>query len=177
VDAPSLVGRGPAGTGAGRENRCAGRHDHYDFQPRQMINFLRNLILQDFWLKLFSLTLAVLFWFTVFLTHRSESASLSPLSLVPPQQLVFLGLPVVVMSSAEDVRSVHVEPKEVDVTVQGDPKILKTLQKKDIRVLVDLTGVEAAQSLRTRIDVSTPLGVTPVKVVPENVQVIFPPKG
>jgi len=142
-----------------------------------MINFLRNLILQDFWLKLFSFTLAVLFWFTVFLTHRSESASMGPLSLVPPQQLVFLGLPVVVMSSAEDVRSVRVEPKEVDVTVQGDPKILKTLQKKDIRVLVDLTYIEAAQYLRTRIYVSTPLGVTPVKVVPENVQVIFPPKG
>jgi YbbR domain-containing protein len=142
-----------------------------------MITFLRNLIVHDFWLKLFSFTLAVLFWFTVFLTHRSESASLGKLSLVPPQQIVFLGLPVIVMSSAEDVRSIRVEPKEVDVTVQGDPKILKTLQKKDIRVLVDLTGVQAAQSLRTRIDVSTPLGVTPVKVVPENVQVIFPPKS
>ncbi len=141
-----------------------------------MINLLRQLIVQDFWLKLFSFTLAVLFWFTVSLTHRSESLPLSS-SLVPPQQLVFLGLPVVAMSSAEDVRSVRVEPKEVDVTIQGDPKILKTLQKKDIRVLVDLTGVEAAQYLRARIDVSTPLGVTPVKVVPENVQVILPPKG
>ena len=30
-----------------------------------MIAFLRNLLLEDFWLKLFSLALAVLIWFTV----------------------------------------------------------------------------------------------------------------
>jgi YbbR domain-containing protein len=142
-----------------------------------MIAFLRKLVLEDLSLKLFSLTLAVLFWFTVFLTHRTEPSALSPLPLVPPQQLVFLGLPVVVMSSAEDVRSVRVEPKEVDVTVQGDPILLKTLQKKDVRVLVDLTGIEAAQSLRARVEVSTPPGITHKKVVPEDVQVIFPPRG
>jgi hypothetical protein len=31
-----------------------------------MMLFLRQLVLQDFWLKLFSLALAVLIWFTVF---------------------------------------------------------------------------------------------------------------
>ncbi len=142
-----------------------------------MITRLRNLVLQDFWLKLFSLTLAILFWITLSLNQRSGSASIRTLPLVPPQQVVFLGLPVVVMSSAEDVRSFRVEPKEVDVTVEGDPKLLKTLQKKDIRVLVDLTGIEAAQFLRTRVEVSTPPGITHKKVVPEDVQVIFPSKG
>ena len=38
-----------------------------------MIAFLRNLFFKDFWLKLFSLALAVLIWFTVYLRQpRSD---------------------------------------------------------------------------------------------------------
>ncbi|HWX19807.1 MAG TPA: CdaR family protein [Candidatus Binatia bacterium] len=141
-----------------------------------MIAALRKLILQDFWLKLFSFVVAVLIWFTVNIALKNEG-SLASLSLVPPEQQVFSNLPVVVLSSAEDVRSVHVNPKEVEVTVQGDPKLLKTLKAQDIRVLLDLTGIGAAQALRKRIEVSTPPGITHVRVYPEEVQVFFPSKG
>ncbi len=37
-----------------------------------MIEFLRNLILEDFWLKLFSLALAVLIWLTVTFASQKE---------------------------------------------------------------------------------------------------------
>ena len=60
--------------------------------------------------------------------------------------------------------------------MRGDSKILKNLQSKDIRVLVDLTGIEAARSLRKRIEVSAPAGVTHVGVQPEEVDVIIPSK-
>jgi hypothetical protein len=41
---------------------------------------------------------------------------------------------------------------------------------------VDLTGVEAARGLRKRIEITTPAGITLVRVVPEEVEVIVPGK-
>ncbi len=141
-----------------------------------MMTFLEDLVLKDFWLKLLSLALATLAWFTVDVALRNSTPPIPSLSLKPSEEIRFSRLPVVIMSSAEDVRSMKVNPKEVEVTVRGEPKILQKLQPKEIRVIVDLTGIEAAHDLKKRIEVSTPAGVTYVKVDPEEVQVIFPPK-
>jgi YbbR domain-containing protein len=138
---------------------------------------LRDLLFKDLGLKLFSFAIAVLIWATVSVAIKNDFSPASPLSLSGSEQLTLRGLPVVVMSSAEDVRSFQVAPKEVDVTVRGDRQILEKLQRKEVRVLVDLTGIGAARDLRKRIEVSTPPGVTYVQVVPEEVQVIFPPKS
>ena len=86
-------------------------------------------------------------------------------------------LPVVVLSSAEDVRSVRVNPKEVDVTVRGEPKFLKELRGRDVRVLIDLTGIPAAHDMRMRVEVTLPAGLSLVRVNPEEVQIAFPAKG
>src|SRR5690349_20247250 len=143
-----------------------------------MIAFLRNLVVEDFWLKLFSFVLAVLTWFTVNgMANQKESIGMGSLSLVPPERRVLSNLPVMILSSAEDVRSFRVSPKEVDVTVQGDPGVLKDLQIKEVRVSVDLTGIQAAQDLHKRIEVATPPGVTSIRVEPAEVQVIYPPKN
>jgi len=136
-----------------------------------MMDLLKNLALRDLLLKVFSFALAVLIWVTVHMGLTNQ------LSLAPTKERVFTHLPVVILSSAEDVRSLRVEPKEVDVTVRGDAKSLQALQAKDIHPLLDLTGIEAARELRKRIEISTPAGVTFVKVEPEEVQVIFPPKS
>ncbi len=142
-----------------------------------MMAFFQNVVLKDIWLKLFSLLLATLAWLTVSVALRNATSPVSALTLTSPQETTFTGLPVVIMSSAEDVRSMKVNPKEVDVTVRGEGKILEKLSPKDIRVIVDLTGIEAAHDLKKRIEVSTPAGVTHIKVDPEEVQVIFPPRA
>ena len=141
-----------------------------------MMEFFQNIILKDIRLKLFSLMLATLAWFTVAFALRNSTSPLPSISLTPMEQSTFFHLPVVVMSSAEDVRSMKVNPKEVDVTVRGEAKALRKLSSKDIRVIVDLTGSEATHDLKKRIEVSTPAGVTHVNVDPEEVQVIFPQK-
>jgi YbbR domain-containing protein len=142
-----------------------------------MISFLRNLVFQDIWLKLFSFVLAVLTWFTVkSLANQKEGIDVGSLSPVPQEERTLSRLPVLILSSAEDVRSFRVSPKEVDVTVQGAKSALKDLQSKDVRVSVDLTGIEAAKGLRKRIEVATPAGVSYVRVEPQEVQVIFPTK-
>ena len=50
--------------------------------------------------------------------------------------------------------------------MQGNAKTLQNLQSKDIRAMVDLTGIGAARDLRKRIEVSVPAGVTHVRVMP-----------
>jgi hypothetical protein len=131
-----------------------------------MIAFLRHLFLEDFWWKLFSLVLAVLVWLIVTFASHKEA---------PSEPRVFANLPIRVLSAAEDVRHFKVNPNEVEITVQGDAKTLQNLQGKDIRAMVDLTGVAVAEDLRKPIEVSVPARVTCLRVVPEEVKVIFPP--
>ena len=134
-----------------------------------MIALLRNLFLKDLTLKLFSLAMAVLIYYTTssFVDIKNEMGMAVTLR-------TFRDLPVLIVSSAADVRRFKVLPDTVDVTIQGDTKVLAGLQNNDIRPLVDLTGIESATDLRKRIEVSTPPGVTQIGVVPPDVRVIFP---
>ncbi|MEY2430037.1 MAG: hypothetical protein QOJ40_2922 [Verrucomicrobiota bacterium] len=142
-----------------------------------MIAFLRHLIFEDFWLKLFSLALAVLIWITVSLAIQKEVAPAAPLAFTTPGRITFSHLPIVILSSASDGRIFKVNPNEVEVTVEADTKRLQSLQPRDLRVLVDLTGIESARDITKRIEVSTPAGVSPVLVAPQEVQIIITPKG
>lgn len=131
-----------------------------------MTALLRKLLLENFWWKLFSLALAILIWLIVtFASHREAK----------PIQRTFSHLPVSVLSATDDVHHFQVSPAEVEVTVQGDPRTLQNLQNKHIRPLVDLSGVGVARELRQRIEVSVPVGVMPLRIEPNEVQVVFPP--
>jgi YbbR domain-containing protein len=132
-----------------------------------MIAFLRKLLFEDFLLKLFSLVLAILIWLTVSFASQKEPGT---------DTRVFSNIPVTIVSSAEDVHNFRVSPASVELTVQGSAKGLQNLQSKDVRALVDLTGVTAARDLRKRLEVSVPTGVTCLRVAPEEVQIVFPPE-
>jgi YbbR domain-containing protein len=131
-----------------------------------MIPFLRHLFLENFFLKLFSLSLAVVVWLIVAFASQKEIA-------VTPR--VFTEVPIKVLSSTEDVRSFKVSPDTAEVTVQASAATLQNLHSKDIQALVDLTGVATARGLRKRVEVTVPAGVALVRVVPEDVLVLFPP--
>jgi YbbR domain-containing protein len=145
-----------------------------------MIILLRQLVFRDFWLKLFSLALAVLIWLTVSFAIHKEGASEKEgaAAIAQPLERTFFNLPIMVMSSAADVRDFKVTPSQVEVTVQADAKTLQNLKSTDLRVIVDLTGIEAAGEGRKQVEVSvsTPRGVSQVRVAPAQVQVVFPPK-
>ena len=49
--------------------------------------------------------------------------------------------------------------------------IMALATEADLRVVVDLIGIEAARDLMKRVDVSKPAGIATVKVVPEQVMV------
>lgn len=138
-----------------------------------MMAFLHSLLFKDLWLKLFSLALAVLMWFTISSAIQQGTSSAASLGLGSITQRTFSGLPVSVLSSARQVQSSKVQPETVNVIVEGDARVLNSLQRGDIKVVVDLTDIETAQELKKRLEVSKPAGVALVRVEPEQVRVSF----
>jgi len=136
-----------------------------------MILFVRELIFKDLMLKLLSLLLAILTWIALSSIQRGSNP-VGNVSLYPGQ--TFMNVEVVVLSSASDVHDYRVEPKTVDVTVEGDAKTLRGLTSKDVRALVDLTDLKAGTNVWKSIEVSTPPGVKHMKVTPREVRVLFP---
>ena len=137
---------------------------------------LSDLLFKDFLLKLFSLMLAVLIWFTVSIAIRNENALITAGGVPANLPTRDFYVPVLVVSEAADVRQAHVNPSHVEVTVRGEPDALEKLTDKDVRVLVDLTDIESARGVRKKVEVSTPPGVAHVKVFPEEVEIVVPPK-
>ena len=134
---------------------------------------MRDWFIKDLGWKLFSLILAVAIWLTVnkILGEGVGNATAS----IGGATLTYNNLPVLIVSSAEDVRDFHVKPAEVAVTVRGSSGDIAKLQASQIRAFVDLTGIESAQQLQRRVEVSMPSGLTLVSVEPSEVDVVVPP--
>src|SRR6266513_2876440 len=99
--------------------------------------WFRNFLQNNLWLKLFSLFLALLIWFSVrFYTKYDIQAARIPLSRIPTS---FFEVPIQVMKSTENTQQCKTEPAQVDVTVTGERSLLKNLSAKDITPFVRLS--------------------------------------
>jgi len=128
-----------------------------------MTTFLRKLFIEDFFLKLFALIVAV--W--IYATVRN--------TLAQDREKTFLDLPVLVLSTASQVGELKVSPDRVNVTVRGEAQALDRLLAREVHPVVDFTLPEAGALRRHRVVVSTPPGVTPVSVRPNYVELIEVP--
>jgi YbbR domain-containing protein len=141
-----------------------------------MIVFARNLVAKDFWLKLFSLALAILIWLTVYYSINGETSKSPWLALLGrPADETVMTVPVRVPVGGPQAFSV--EPSEVKVTLRGDPKLLKNLRNDDVRAQVDMSGVEVASGLLRPIQIVLPNGVAYTHVSPDEVEVHAAPKN
>jgi len=141
-----------------------------------MIIFARNLVVKDFWLKSFSLVLAILIWLTVRFSINGETSTSPWLALLGrAADEKVLTVPVHVPSGG--LQTFSVDPAEVQVTLRGDPKRLKDLRSEEIRVQVDLTGVETANGLLRPIEVILPSGISYTHVSHDDVVVRTAPKN
>jgi hypothetical protein len=132
-----------------------------------MIALLRQLVLHDFWLKLFSLALAVLIWVTLSIAKEGGLGNRTSIETYH--------LPIRVVSSSTDVSGFRAVPDEVRVRVRGVTRKLQDLQAGDIRALVEVTGGEMAPGLRKRIGITTHADLTILEIVPEEAEIIEPP--
>jgi YbbR domain-containing protein len=134
---------------------------------------MRDWITKDFAWKLFSLFLAVGIWLTV---HKIYEEPKDYSGTAGGSTVTFDNLPVLIVSTAADVRNFRVAPTTVKVTVKGSAEVMARLQANDLRAVVDLTDIESAQDLHRLVDLSAPPGVTLVSVDPPRVAVIPPPR-
>jgi len=135
---------------------------------------LREIITRDLGWKLLSLALAVAIWVTVKPLSHSPAKPANPLPSVGMR--TFTNLPVLLVSAATEVRTVNIEPDSVTVMVSGRPEMISAMTGQEIRVIVDLTGIESARGLRKRVDVSVPPGVALISAEPPQVNVTVVPK-
>jgi YbbR domain-containing protein len=134
---------------------------------------MRDWFTKDFGWKIFSVVLAVIIWLTVHKIYEEPRASAAS---APGDTVTYGDLPVLVVSTAADVRDFRVNPGTVSVTVSGPPAAIAILQANQIRAAVDLTDIQSVRDLKRRVDVSVPSGITLISVDPPRVGVIVPPK-
>lgn len=140
-----------------------------------MIDFLRNLLLRDFWLKLFSLALAILIWLTVSFAIRNDVQPSGPLASSNSERTgVYSDIPVLVTGAGSGADQFRIRPKRVEVTVRADSKTLQQLDPSRIHAVVDLSDFDPSQGLQANIEVAVPPGVTLLHVVPNQVSVLVP---
>lgn len=132
-----------------------------------MIIFIRNLVVKDLWLKLFSLALAVLIWLTVDFSMNKDVSPWSAIIGRTADESV-MTVPVLVPS---DTRVVSFTPDSIRVTLRGDPKLLQELTPGDVRAQVNLNGIESANGLLRPVEVILPPGVAYTRLAPEEVEV------
>ena len=131
---------------------------------------LRAYVQNNFWLKLFSLFLATLIWFSVrFYAKQGVRLARNPLSFFSTRE--FVGVPVRVITPPDQTGSFKAQPAYVDVTVSGDKNILHDMATREILVFVNLQYGTALRSGSNEVQVYTPPGVSLVQVSPSMVRI------
>lgn len=129
---------------------------------------MRDLILNNFWWKVFSLVLATLIWYVINFSLQTETnASPTPLGNRAEKDL---RCPVTVVTSAANRRDFTIHPTEVRVKVRGDRAALEKLSPEDVQVYVKLTDLEDPVG-SFLLDVTAPRNVLIQQVSPAHVYV------
>jgi len=126
---------------------------------------LRDVILHNFWLKLFSVALATVIWLAIHYSIHNE-----PLK----NQLLtddYIRVPVTVQTAPGDKRSFRVTPKEVVVHAVGRDATSLHASSKDIRVNLNLTGFAGNESRMETLKAVAPLGINVLEIMPAVVEV------
>ncbi|MFM8469668.1 MAG: CdaR family protein [Limisphaerales bacterium] len=121
----------------------------------------RDAILQNFWLKLFSLVLATMIWFAIAGAQSNSRPGQPGLGAVTRK---IKSVSITVMQSANDFRAFRVEPNAIDVTVRGPIAEVQALTARQLEVFINLTDVHDTTGLNKKILVHSPAGIAVVQV-------------
>ena len=127
---------------------------------------VRELIFNNFWLKLFSFVLATMIWFTIKIQDtRTERDNVVAVTRE------FTRHPITVMKSAADQRGFRVVPSMVDVVVSGRAELIQSLEEKNVEIYINLTDTHDIEGLNKPVQAFAPPGVTVIRVNPPTVQI------
>jgi len=133
---------------------------------------MRDLILNNFWLKALSLVLATLIWYVINSNVTKETRAAPAFPRSRADNTLDLRCPVAVISSATDLRLLSVQPTEARVKVRGDRTILEKLSAADVQVYVKLTGLSDPEG-SFPLAVDLPGNVVLQQLSPSHVSVKF----
>lgn len=125
-----------------------------------MLDFFRNHVIHNFWLKLLSLALAVLLWWAVSHDPTVESVITAPLEF----------------HHAPENLEMSVEGQmQVQVRVRGPERTIRRLTAADVQAIVDLSGARVGQRTfdLTSKQVHVPDAVEVVQIEPSQVRLDF----
>jgi hypothetical protein len=126
---------------------------------------LRSLILNNFWLKLFSIALATVIWLAVDNNIHNEQGLNQMLTAD------YLRVQVTVQTTPGDKRLFRITPNEVVVIAVGKDAASFQATRKDIRVNLDLTQFDAKESSSEQLKAQSPPGINVLTIIPSTVQV------
>ncbi len=106
---------------------------------------MRNLVFNNFGLKVFSLVLAVLLWFVIKTSLPPEARQTLPLLRMPAKQE--FQCPVLALRSPANAQALRVLPADVTVTLSGNALVLRRLQASDIQVFIKLPDAGQSQGV------------------------------
>ena len=129
---------------------------------------LRSLLLDNLWMKSFSLILAILIWVAI-QSNQSDNKFSQTAFPARPHTAEF-PCPVRVMLSPASRSLFNVEPASVVVKVYGDDAVLKKLATQNIQAYVRPADQPNLDYL-FHVEVVVPRDVTFKEVIPEHVSV------
>jgi hypothetical protein len=121
---------------------------------------LRQDILHNFWLKLFSAALATVIWLAIHYSILNQSLTSE-----------YIRVPVSVKTYPGDKRVFHISPDEVVVTAVGEDTALLRATRKDIRVNLDLTNFRDKESPAEPLTTEAPPDIRVLAISPTAVAV------
>jgi len=128
----------------------------------------RDAILQNFWLKLFSLVLATMIWFAIFGAQSNLRPDRPALGTVTRK---LEQVPITVMKSAADLRAFKVEPSAVEITVSGPLAKVQALTRQQVEVFINLTDMNDTVGPTKKILVHLPADIALLGVAPTEARI------
>lgn len=131
---------------------------------------LRGIILNNFGLKLFSFFMALLIWFSVRFSASYENArASSAFTRLTTREMI--RVPVQILNPPNERWRGRVEPAEVDITLSGEPSLLRKLNATDLIAFVSVHAETNSAVSTNQIRVYTPNGVTLQQLNPPQARV------
>ena len=133
---------------------------------------LRDYILKNFWLKVFSVALAAFIWVVIESGLRMEKWDMKmPFLPFRSQETHAYRLPVAVLASPTNQLSLQIVPSEVTVSVRGDWPTLAKLDPDEIDVYVNLSEAPSPDGPFV-VKVNAPREVSIQQIIPAQVYVL-----
>jgi YbbR domain-containing protein len=131
---------------------------------------LRRFVFHHFWLKLFSVASGIVIWMAV---HWSIEHDLSFTEPPANQDLAkrTILVPVTAVKRPDDNRVFTITPDSVMLTVIGERSVVDGPDRKDIKILVDLTDFRSRTNFQMDVLPDVPHGVDVTDVKPRTVSV------